>query len=75
MEFILKELPENITGYNQLKIKLIAETCLLISKSALIREESRGGHIRGDFQKENPDFRVHIIQKKDCEPTFIEIRK
>jgi L-aspartate oxidase len=49
--------------YNLLKIKNIAEICHLISKAAIIREESRGGHIREDFPAEDPDFRVHIIQE------------
>jgi len=69
------KLPDKISEYNFLKTKHIIDTCLLISSSALIREESRGGHIRDDFQKENPDFRVHIIQQKDKEPKFTEVRR
>ncbi len=56
--------------YNLLKIKNTVDICRLIAHSALIREESRGGHIREDFPEENPQFRVHIIQQKDHEPTF-----
>jgi L-aspartate oxidase len=50
--------------YNLLKIKNIAEICRLIGKAAIIREESRGGHVREDFPDEDPHFRVHIIQEK-----------
>ena len=49
--------------YNHLKIRNAATISKLISQAALVREESRGGHIREDFQKENPDFRVHIVQQ------------
>ena len=67
--------PKKITDYNELKAQQIQEICLLITKSALLREESRGGHIREDFQHENPDFRLHIIQQKNQEPVFIPIKK
>ncbi|WP_159517664.1 L-aspartate oxidase [Sunxiuqinia indica] len=68
-------IPEQLTDYNQLKTRQIVEICLLIAQSALLREESRGGHIREDFQKESPDFRLHIIQQKYQEPFFIPIQK
>ncbi len=60
--------------YNLLKIKNAITICKLITKSALIREESRGGHIREDFQHENPDFKVHIIQQKNNNIQFESIR-
>ena len=66
--------PEN-REYNSLKIRNAATICKLIAQSALIREESRGGHIREDFQKENPDFKVHIIQQKNHEIHFENIRE
>ncbi|MFW5831075.1 MAG: hypothetical protein ACOCVA_02405 [Prolixibacteraceae bacterium] len=46
-----------------------------MTNAALVREESRGGHIREDFQKENPDFKVHIIQQKGKNIQFEPIRK
>ncbi len=51
--------------YNLCKIKNGTELCLLIARAALLREESRGGHIREDFRSENPDFKVHFIQQKN----------
>ncbi|WP_430974247.1 L-aspartate oxidase [Sunxiuqinia rutila] len=75
LEALLKQLPAEITDYNELKAKQIIQICLLISRSALLREESRGGHIREDFQHESPDFRLHIIQQKNKEPLFIPIQK
>ena len=70
-KIVFSENPE----YNYMKVKHIVDTCLLISRAALVREESRGGHIRGDFQKQNPDFRVHIIQQKNNGLKFTEVRK
>lgn len=61
--------------YNLLKIRSMATVCRLIAKGALEREESRGGHIREDFQKENPDFKVHFIQQLGKEMQFEQVRK
>lgn len=72
---IENRLPDEITDYNQLKTQQIIDICLLITQSALLREESRGGHIREDFQKESPDFRLHIVQQKNYKPIFIPIKK
>ena len=47
LNVIKKQLPEKINEYNLLKIKHITDICTLICESALIRTESRGGHIRG----------------------------
>ncbi len=75
LEEIARSIPQGVQQYNYIKIKHVVDTCLLISRSALIREESRGGHIRDDFQKQNPDFKVHIIQQKNKEPKFTEVRR
>jgi len=72
---IKKQLPEKIEEYNLLKIKHITDICTLICESALIRTESRGGHIREDFQTENPELCVHLIQQKNHHYKFQEIRK
>ena len=55
--------------YNLYKIKNTAVVCKLIAKAALVREESRGGHISEDFHNENPDFKIHSIQQKNKEIT------
>jgi L-aspartate oxidase len=39
----------------------------LVTKAALWREESRGGHFRSDFPERDEKFHVHSIQKVDTE--------
>lgn len=69
------EFAGNLNEYNLIKIRNTALICKLIATAALVREESRGGHIREDFQKENPDFKTHIIQQKNKNIEFEPIRK
>jgi L-aspartate oxidase len=71
---IKKQLPENINEYNLLKIKHITDICTLICESALIRRESRGGHIREDYQTEDPSLCAHLIQQKDQVFKFQDVR-
>jgi len=75
LQKIEKSLPEQITEYNILKIKHNVDICRLICESALIREESRGGHIREDFPDEKTEFCFHLIQQKNEKYTFQQIRK
>ncbi|MBL7972342.1 MAG: L-aspartate oxidase [Prolixibacteraceae bacterium] len=72
---IKNHLPEKISEYNLLKIKHITDICTLICESALIRTESRGGHIREDFQTEKPDLCAHLIQQKNQKYKFQEVRR
>jgi len=71
---IKNQLPEKINEYNILKIKHITDICTLICESAIIRKESRGGHIREDFPTEDPSLCAHLIQEIDHKYTFQEIR-
>jgi L-aspartate oxidase len=72
---IKNRLPEKICEYNLLKIKHITDICTLICESAIIRKESRGGHIREDFQFEDPAYCAHLIQQINKQFKFQEIRK
>ena len=74
LERIRDEFASCTNEYNLCKIKNGAEVCLLIARAALLREESRGGHIREDFRSENPDFKVHIIQQKNKNIQFEHLR-
>jgi len=74
IEEIREEVIKHRNDYNLFKISNIAEICLLIGKAALLRKESRGGHIREDFPLEDDRFRVHIIQGKGRRPLFEPVR-
>ncbi len=45
--------------------------CELTTRCALIREESRGAHIREDFPQEDPKFEGHITLKRATEPRIV----
>jgi len=71
---IKNQLPEIIDEYNLLKIKHIADICTLICESALIRTESRGGHIREDFPLEDPALCAHLVQQIGQPYKFQKVR-
>lgn len=71
---ILEQYSGPVSDYNILKIRNMALLCSLISRSAIIREESRGGHIREDFPEENASYRVHIVQQQGRDPFFEPVR-
>ena len=75
VQAIRYRMPNKITDYNIMKAEHTIDICSLIIQSAIRREESRGGHIREDFQHENPDFRLHIVQEKHKQPIFIPLEK
>ena len=74
-EKIEKQYTNYDRDYNLLKIKSSATVCRLIAVAALTRRESRGGHIRTDFPKENPKFEVHILQQKNKKIQFEPVRR
>jgi len=47
--------------------------CRLITKAAITRQESRGGHIRKEFDGENREFLHHSIQQLGREMYFIPV--
>jgi len=75
LNIIARELPENINDYNLLKIKHITDICTLICKSALIRKESRGGHIREDYPDEDPKLCFHLVKQIGQSYKFQEVNK
>ena len=75
LEEIGEEYSDDKNEYNLLKIRNSVLICQLIAKAALERKESRGGHIREDFQQENPDFEMHSIQQKGENIQFEKVRK
>jgi L-aspartate oxidase len=61
-----------LDNFYSIQLKNIITVCLLITKSALCREESRGAHFREKFPKENTDWQAHIVWTKDKPEPFIE---
>lgn len=74
-EKLAEEFSDFNNDYNLMKINNSATICRLIAGAALIREESRGGHIRTDFPKEDPRFEVHTVQQKNKKIKFEPVRK
>jgi L-aspartate oxidase len=75
----LKEIHEEFRNhdyeYNHTKINTIADIGFLIARSALLREESRGGHVREDFPETKKEMELHIVLQRNREPVFEAVRK
>lgn len=61
------------SGYYKLKLKMVIDVSLLIANSSLLREESRGVHIREDYPQEEESWENHIIITKGKEPSFAPV--
>ncbi len=72
---IRHEYKDKTYEYNLNKINNIANIGFLISNSAIIRKESRGGHVREDYPETNPAMDFHIVQQINKEPSFVPVRK
>jgi L-aspartate oxidase len=46
------------------------QVALLIARSALARQESRGAHYRSDFPRKQAAFERHTVLSKTHEPIF-----
>ena len=69
------KLPE-VHGYNQhlldaLELENMVLIAELVTKSALIREESRGAHYRADFPKTRDEWKKSIIQNKSRNEEYL----
>ena len=62
-----KQLPDDKTEYHTLLSHNLLTVAKLIIRSALYRQESRGGHYREDFPDNNDTFLYHIVQQKGRE--------
>lgn len=52
-------------------LRKMLRVCELTTRGALIREETRGAHIRDDFPGENPSFEGHITLRRGTEPRIV----
>jgi len=73
LEAIKQKFPFEENEYYSTRMLNLLQVCELMTKAALQREESRGGHIRSDFEKENKAFMAHSIQTKDKDLCFVPI--
>lgn len=64
---------EQFTGYYKLKLQMVIDVSGLIAKSSLLREESRGVHIRDDYPQEEKSWEKHIIITKGKEPSLAPV--
>jgi L-aspartate oxidase len=60
--------PEDAEGVTAANAILTAR---LVVAAALLREESRGGHFRGDFPLQRDLWRAHSVQTRDRETYVI----
>ena len=67
-----EESSKKLNNFYSIQLKNIIAVCLLITKSALCREESRGAHIREKFPEESNSWQSHIVWEKDKPEPFIE---
>lgn len=67
------EIPCEENEYYSLISHNLITVARLIIRSALYREESRGGHFREDFPAADPQFLYHIVQQKNKEIRTIPI--
>jgi L-aspartate oxidase len=67
----ISECVKELSGYYRLKLLNIIEVSSLIVKAALLREESRGAHVREDFPEEDPEWKAHIIWKKNSKKPLV----
>ncbi|MDR2910837.1 MAG: L-aspartate oxidase [Bacteroidales bacterium] len=61
--------------HNNIRIRNTVTVCKLIAMAALAREESRGSHIRDDYQQESIYFKAHSIQQKNQKIKFEPVKK
>jgi L-aspartate oxidase len=61
----LNEFETIVSGNLSASSRNFVNLALLVTRAALWREESRGGHYRTDFPEPRDEFRMHSIQKVD----------
>ncbi|WP_462137848.1 L-aspartate oxidase [Candidatus Mycalebacterium sp.] len=56
---------EDIAGWRGDRLAAMATACLMMARAALMREETRGVHIRRDFPETDPKFCKHSVFGKN----------
>lgn len=68
----ISKLRNRISGPYGKRLDNMTTVCSLMAKSALLRTETRGAHIRDDFPQEDPGWKSHIVWCKDADPRIEE---
>ncbi|MCP5487325.1 MAG: L-aspartate oxidase [Verrucomicrobia bacterium] len=69
---IREEERELMNQWGGRSLRKMLRVCELTVRGALIREESRGAHIREDFPEENSAFDGHITLQRGTEPRIVK---
>jgi L-aspartate oxidase len=65
------QLPAEATTREENELKNLHTLAIVITRSAIAREESRGSHYRSDFPyRDDDDFQKHSVLRKNSEVTF-----
>ena len=65
LESLEDNLPREINEYYTLICRNLITVARLIIRSALYRQESRGGHFREDYSCSDASYLFHIVQQKE----------
>lgn len=68
------DFPYEENEYFSLKVKSVLNVCRLITNSALLRKESRGGHLREDYPETDDTNKYLILLKKNEKEKFIKLK-
>jgi L-aspartate oxidase len=74
LEQLESKIPNEADEYYSLLSHNLITVARLIIRSALYRQESRGGHFREDFPQTNDAYLYHIVQQKDQEIRTIPVK-
>jgi len=74
IEKLSSNFPYEDNEYFSLKIKSVLNVCKLITNAALLRKESRGGHLREDYPETDSEKKYLIVQQKNRKIKFAEIK-
>lgn len=66
---------EDMAGWRGDRLAATATVCLMIARSALMREETRGVHIRRDFPRTDPEFCKHSVFSKNSGGMNLRLEK
>ncbi|HMP90505.1 MAG TPA: L-aspartate oxidase [Kiritimatiellia bacterium] len=69
---IREEHRDLMTCWGGRALRKMLRVCELTTRCALLREETRGAHIREDHPDENPMFEGHITLKRGTEPKIVK---